>query len=121
MDRVTLYTHQGKRMLHLDLTGMKPPEYPALAEHAGRIITAATPGSQLIVTTVTDARFDNATTALMGRLIKDSNPYIKGNAIVGAKGLQRVAVIALRPIWKTPINEFPDFTSASDWLASLSP
>lgn len=119
MDRLTLYVHGGKRMFHVDLSGLKPPDYPPLVEHATRLIAIGAPRSQLVATTVTDAGFDNRTTALMSRFIQETNPFLKGNAIVGAKGLQRVAVIALRPFWKVAMQEFPDLGSASDWLASL--
>ncbi|HET8733107.1 MAG TPA: hypothetical protein VFM45_04970 [Anaeromyxobacteraceae bacterium] len=119
MDRLTLFHHRGKKMMHLDLSGLKPPDYAALVEQATRIITSAAQGSQLVATTVTGARFDNATTALMGRFIRTTNPYLKGNAIIGATGLQKVAVIALRPFWKAPMDEFPDLAAATDWLAGL--
>jgi hypothetical protein len=115
--RISVVEHQGKRILLMDFSGLRPGEEfeRGIAEAKGYI--ASQPAKS--VRSVFDATGAVYNAAVLGAL-KDftvhNEPYMRASAVVGVQGLLSVALVAVSTFSGRTFQTFPDRRSAMDWL-----
>lgn len=118
MARVNRLTVQGKPVIHIDLTNLKPGEFkPVFAEALG-ILSLAPLGSARVVTDVEGARFDPATIVEFEAFVREATPRCLANAIVGVSGIRRVAWLGLKPFYKCPAELSDTLEKGKAWVAA---
>ncbi|HSM92843.1 MAG TPA: hypothetical protein VLT47_08120 [Anaeromyxobacteraceae bacterium] len=117
MSRVNHLTHKGVAVLHLDLSNLKPGEYAPVFAEALRALAAAAPGSARVVTDVGGARFDPSTIVEFERFVREATPRCLANAVIGVTGIQRVAWLGLKPLYRCPVELHASLGAGKDWVA----
>ena len=116
MARMNRVAHKGVQLFHLDLHDLKPGEFKPVFAEATRVLAACPPKSAKVVTDVSGARFDAATLVEFERFIRDVMPHLAANAIVGVTGIQRVAWLGLKPLYKCPADLADTVDAGKDWV-----
>jgi hypothetical protein len=118
MARVHRQIFQGKPIVHLDLSNLKPGEFKPVFAEAMSILAAAPLGSVRIVTDVEGARFDPATIVEFEAFVREATPRCLANAIVGVTGIRRVAWLGLKPFYKCPAELSDTLEKGKAWVAA---
>jgi hypothetical protein len=121
MARVNRLTFNGKPIVHLDLTNLKPGEFKPVFAEAMRVLTPHPPRSARVVTDVEGARFDAATIVEFEAFVREATPRCLANAIVGVNGIRRVAWIGLKPFYKCPAELADSLEAGKAWVAAYEP
>src|SRR5207245_5691035 len=117
MDRVRFITHQGKRILLVDLTNCSAKEVMKVMADVQRIVTAQPRESTLTLGDLTGgAQFSRDAITRMKEVAVFDRPYVKRSAIVGAEGLPKVFYEALRTFSRREFPRFKTREEALDWL-----
>ncbi len=116
MARVEFVPHQGKRILLIDLSNIKPEEgYPIIAE-AKRAVATQAPTSVLTMTDVTNARYDIALVQALKELTQHNKPFVKAASVVGIEGLKKVILAGVEKFSGRKFSIFGSREEAMDWL-----
>jgi len=116
MARVEFVTHQGKRILLIDLSNIKPEEgHPIIAE-AKKIIATQAPMSVLTMTDVTNAHYDMSLVQSLKELTQHNKPYVKAAAVVGIEGMMKVILTGVEKFSGRKFSIFGNRNEAKDWL-----
>lgn len=119
MERAQLISHRGREIAHLDFSHVGTTEEGIAAiEQARRLIQSRPEHSVLTLTDVTGAHFDAEILREMREMVEQNRRFVVAGAVVGIKGLQRVAYTALMRITGRNIKAFDDVEKAKDWLLS---
>ncbi len=116
MDRVRFITHEGKRILLIDLTGCSSREVIGNATECQRIVTAEPLNSVLTLTDFTDAEIDRPALTRLKEVAVLDRPHVKRAAFTGLEGLPEAYY---RSLMSFSVREFPAFKTreeALDWL-----
>ena len=116
MDRIRFITHQGKRILLVDLTNCSAGDVMKIAVQAQRIVTAQLRNSTLILSDLTGVQFSRDAVTRIKEVAVFDRPYVKRSAIVGAEGLPKVFYEALRTFSRREFPKFKTREEALDWL-----
>jgi hypothetical protein len=116
MDRVRFITHQGKRVLLVDLTNCSANDVMKVMAEVQRIVTAQPRESTLTLGDLTGAQFSRNVITRMKEVAVFDRPYVKRSAIVGAEGLPKVFYEALRTFSRREFPRFKTREEALDWL-----
>jgi hypothetical protein len=116
MDRVRFITHQGKRVLLVDLTNCSANDVMKVMAEVQRIVTAQPRESTLTLGDLTGAQFSREAITRMKEVAVFDRPYVKRSAIVGAEGLPKVFYEALRIFSRREFPRFKTREEALDWL-----
>ena len=117
--RFAFMTHRGKRILRVDYENLAPREVIALARSSQTALLREPLGSGRVLMVVTNARFDVAVAKTLQTIAAENTPYVKGVALVGMAGLQRIIHQAVTKIMQMELPTFPTEADALDWLAGL--
>jgi len=120
MARVQRLTFQGKPIVHLDLSNLKPGEFRPVFDEAMRHLSLAPLRSARVVTEVEGARFDPSTIGEFEKFVSAATPHCLANAIVGVTGIRRVAWLGLKPFYKCPAELCDTTEAGKDWVAGYS-
>lgn len=110
--------HKGKSIFVLDLSSANSGDVKEITEAAHSKIASVPPKSALILTDVTDAVYNNVSSAAIKDFTSRNTPYVKASAVVGADGLRAVLLQAVAAITKREIKTFHSRQDAMDWLVS---
>jgi len=116
MDRVRFITHQGKRILLVDLTNCSAKDVMKVMAEVQRIVTAQPRESTLTLGDLTGAQFSRDVITRMKEVAVFDRPYVNRSAIVGAEGLPKVFYEALRTFSRREFPRFKTREEALDWL-----
>jgi hypothetical protein len=116
MDRIRFITHQGKRVLLVDLTNCSANDVMKVMAEVQRIVTAQPRESTLTLGDLTGAQFSRDVITRMKEVAVFDRPYVKRSAIVGAEGLPKVFYEALRTFSRREFPRFKTREEALDWL-----
>jgi hypothetical protein len=116
MDRVRFITHQGKKVLLVDLTNCSAPEVLKMVGKVQGIVTAQPRKSVLTLSDFTGAQFNRAAITRMKEVAVFDRPYVKRAAFVGAASLPKVFYEALKTFSRREFPEFQTREEAMDWL-----
>ena len=117
--RFEFMTYRGARILRVDYTDLAPPEVIALARASQAALLREPLESGRVLMVVTNARFDIAVAKTLQVVAAENRPYIKGVALVGMAGLQRIIHRAVSKIMRMELPVFPSEDAALEWLAGL--
>jgi hypothetical protein len=111
--------HHGKSILCLDIADLKTQDKADFHKHiasAKARIQKQPQKSMLVITNVTNIRFDTE----MANGIKDyaahNTPYVKASALVGVAGLQKVIVQAVKKFTGRDFYLADTMEDAIEWL-----
>jgi hypothetical protein len=122
MERTRFIEHRGRRILHLDYTGLGADMDQVREEmlKSKAVIAGEPPGSVLIMTDVRNARITPAAVKMMQELVKHNAPFVKWSAVV--VGLTGVALTAFRATQalsrRRNMRSFSNDAEAREWLVS---
>jgi len=111
--------HKGKQVVLVNLAGCGPQTTFSILDEAAEKIAKFPPKSALILTDSTDATYNAEVSAAMKVFSSKNTPYVRGSAVVGADGMRKVLVSAIRVATKRDIRTFDGREEALDWLVSL--
>jgi len=100
MDRIRFITHQGKRILLVDLTNCSAGDVMKIAVQAQRIVTAQLRNSTLILSDLTGVQFSRDAVTRIKEVAVFDRPYVKRAAIVGAESLPNCLAMKVPPCAK---------------------
>ena len=100
MDRVRFITHQGKRILLVDLTNCSAKDVMKVMAEVQRIVTAQPRESTLTLGDLTGAQFSRDAITRMKEVAVFDRPYVKRAAIVGAESLPNCLAMKVPPCAK---------------------
>ena len=110
--------HNGKNIVIVDLSNTTPEQAIVIMREAQEKIAQMPPHSVLILTDVTNARYNaESLDAIKGFAAKNS-PFIKASAAVGSEGLRAVVRPGVERAAGRKITAFATREEAMDWLAS---
>jgi hypothetical protein len=118
VDRARFVTHQGKKILLIDLTNCPAEEVLMVADEVRQIVTAEPPKSVLTLSDLTDAQFNRAAVTRMKEVAVFDRPYVKRAAVVGAESLPKVFYEALQTFSQREFRRFQTREEAMDWLVA---
>ena len=116
MDHVRFITHQGKRILFMDVTNCVAGEVIELLTEVQRIVTAQPRNSVLTLGDLTGAEFSRAAVIRLKEVAVFDRPYVKRAALVGAQSLPKVFYEALKTFSQREFGRFKTREEAMDWL-----
>ncbi len=111
----TFIQHRGRRILHLDFTGLSLPELKAAFVEAHRVAWAEPAGTVRILTTLRSPLTPEAAEALKEYGLANRG-RIRASAVVG-DSFWMVVVAFLKANGRDDLVLFDDDASALDWLA----
>ena len=115
-DRVRFITHQGQRILLVDLSGCNPTQVAVIADLVPSYVTAEPEHSVLLLADFSDAQVDrNALEHLKKAMVYD-RPHVKRSAWIGAAGFPKAFYENVKAF---TVREFPIFQTRDQALAYL--
>jgi hypothetical protein len=116
MKRIDFIDYKGKQILYMDFSNLLPENLPSYLEEAKTVISSQPEHSVLIMTNVTNLRFDyNLSQAIMD-YTKHNKPYIKASAIIGLSGLQSIILNSIKLSTGRDFALFDNIDEAKEWL-----
>jgi hypothetical protein len=122
MERVAFVTHLGKRILHIDYSGLRDmPDLERVAKRASELMSSEPPGSVLALTDVRDVPYVLRWVRRLGEIAISNAPRMRARALVGLPAAARPAMSQLAVLSGTNMQAFEDIAPAMDWLAQQHP
>ncbi len=116
--RVIFLEEGPRRILHLNFSRATAEEVLQVIDHAKPIIASQEPSSLLVLTDVTDARFNQEVAARMKEFTAHNKPFIRGSAVLGVTGLKKIIFDAINSFSGRNIRAFDKKDEAIGWLQS---
>ncbi len=116
MERLQLFSRDGKEILLIDLSSCPIPEALQVIKQAEPLIRTRAPKSLRTLTDVTGSRYDMEWTKAIKDFAKGNDPFVCAAAIVGVAGLGQVLIAAIQAFTGRVIKSFNDRESAIQWL-----
>jgi len=117
MDRVKWIEHKGKGILLEDMSGLREPtEIYAVSDASTAIICKQPESSVLLVTDVSNTRYNPSVVNRLKENTKLTNPYMKAYVVVGIEGLQRVVLQSVVRFTGQDIKMCRSIEEAKEWL-----
>lgn len=120
--RVSKINHKGKEIIVVDcseLTVQHKEEITNCFSEGGKLIAACQPGSALIITIVTNIRFNAEVFEAFKNFASNNTIYVKASAIVGLDGLQKIMFNTIKTLTKRDYYIAKSFEDAKEYLASF--
>lgn len=118
MPKVEFIEHNGKKILFMDIRDTADvQESIKTGDQAKAIIFAQPQKSVLLLTDVTNARYNPQATDYMKEYSSQVTPFVKASAMVGVSGIRNVILNALVRVSGRNIRLFDDLEKAKNWLA----
>lgn len=116
MERVKFIQHKWRQLLLLDFSCCSVHEAIITMDKAKKIIRSQPQSSVLILTDVTDARYNLEVVEKLKEFTNGNNPYVKASAVVGLDGLKKIVYNAVVMFSGRRLSVFEDIEKAKDWL-----
>ncbi len=111
--------HKGKNIICLDIADLDTKDKNEFNEHielAKQRIRKMPEKSSLIITNVSNIRFDADMANSIKKYAEHNTPYVKASAIVGLSGLQKIIFLAVKSITGRDFYLAKSVDEAKDWL-----
>ncbi|HKU20598.1 MAG TPA: hypothetical protein VJQ50_06255 [Terriglobales bacterium] len=115
-DRVRFITHQGQRILLVDLSGCNPTQVGVIADLVPSYVTAEPRGSVLLLADFSNAQLDRDSVEHLKKAMVFDRPHVKRSAWIGAAGFPRAFYENVKAF---TVREFPIFQTRDQALAYL--
>src|SRR5690242_13310824 len=121
MDRIRFISHQGNRILLIDLTNCSADDIINLMPVVQRMVTTQPRNSVMTLTDYTGAVFSREAVTRMKEVAVFDRPYVRRAAIVAAERLPEVYHQALKSFSQREFARFHSREEALDWLVREVP
>ena len=114
-------TYKGKGMFFLSVAGLQLRQKKMVAqllEAAKREIRRHPPKSLLVITDITNTGYDSDVASMFKEYAAHNTPYVKASAVVGASGIQKVILSAIKTLTNRKFYLASTVDEAKEWLAS---
>ena len=115
-ERVKFIQHKWRQLLLLDFSCCSVHEAITTINDAEKTIRAQPQSSVLILTDVTDARYNLEVIEKLKQFADGNTPYVKASAVVGLDGLKKIVYNAVVMFTGRRLPVFEDVEKAKDWL-----
>jgi hypothetical protein len=118
MNRIEVQKVKDKSIVLVDLSNLTPDETIKVLPEAHVVISKMGDKSALVITDVTNARYDKAVAEGIKDFVKKNTPYIKASAVVGVEGVQAILLQTAIFIARRDIKTFSNRAEATNWLVN---
>jgi len=115
-ERISFVTHQGQKIMLVDLSGCEAKEILLLLEQIQRTVARHARNSLLTLADLTGAHIDRAVATRMKEVLVLDRPYVKRSAWVGAESVPHVYYENIRSFSQRDFPPFKTREEAMDWL-----
>jgi hypothetical protein len=116
METVQILEHNGKKITYLDFTNCDRKKVAAVLEEIQPAIKSQPPKSVLTLVNVENLVFNAEILKAFQDFTRENKPYVKAGAVLGIKGLQKVAYDAVMRVAERQLPIFDTVDEAKDWL-----
>ena len=116
-DRIRSISHQGKRILLVDLSNCSAAEVKKISELVPKFASNYPKGSVLLLADFTGAQFDRETLTIMKETAVFDRPLLKKSAWVGIESLPKVFYENIKSFSQRELPTFKTREEALDYLA----
>ena len=116
MERVKFITHKWRQILLVDFSHCSVDEALQIIHEAKEIIRSQPESSMLVLTDVTNGRYNLEVIERLKEFTAGNKPYVRASAVVGLDGLKKVVYNAVIMFSRRKISVFDDIEQAKDWL-----
>jgi hypothetical protein len=116
MERVKFIVHKWRQLLVLNFSHCTVNEATETINEARQVIRSQPQSSLIILTNVTDAKYDLAVIEQLKAFTSNNKPYVRASAVVGLDGLQKIVYTAVTLFSKRTFPVFDNIEKAKDWL-----
>ena len=116
---VEFINYDGKEIYYLDAsnqTTMNIQEIREDMENVKKLISSKPPKSVLMITNVTNARFNNEMVELFKEYANHNTPYVKASALVGVSGIQKVVLTTVKALTGRDYYLANSLEEAKEWV-----
>jgi hypothetical protein len=119
MDKIEFIQFKGKEILFLNFSNCCIEDWTKGIEEAKKIIKARPEKSLLILTDITNARFNEDISHIVKDFTAHNKPYVKASAVVGVVGLKKVLFETIMFFSKRKFHAFDTIEQAKEWLSTM--
>jgi hypothetical protein len=117
MEIVQIIEHKGKRITYLDFSNCDRKKVVDMLAEIQPLIKAQPPKSVLTLVNVDRLVFNTEILKAFQSFTAENKPFVKAGAVLGIKGLQKVAYDAVMKIAERNLPMFNTYEEAIEWLA----
>ena len=114
-----LVMHHNTQILLADFSHTKPKEQLLAFPEVQEQISAMPAKSVLLLTDVTNAVYNSASSRAIKEWSSKNTPFIKASAVVGASGFLATVLAGIRLFTGRDIRSFDTRNEAMDWLITV--
>jgi hypothetical protein len=115
-DRVKIIPYQGKKVLHLDFSGITFEETEQITEHARPIIDKLPRKSIYTFSDFTGVILKPDIIVLVSAFAKANEPFVIAGAVVGLTATNRFILNTVNKVARRNLRSFDDPAAAREWL-----
>lgn len=118
MERIRLEEHAGRRMVVLDISGIREEGEMLAQVDQARAFFAAQPadGSLLTLTDASGALYTPKVVEAMKGLTAHNRPFVKAAAVVADSQLHRMVISTIGLVSRRKLHAFDSVAAAREWL-----
>lgn len=112
-------SYKGKKIYYLDASGMTVNDMGKIKESMAKVMNMlenAPPKSALMITNVSNVRFNSEMAELFKSYADHNTPYFKASALVGVSGMQRVILTTVKKLTGRDFYLADNIQEAKDWV-----
>jgi hypothetical protein len=118
MDRIRFITHQGKRILLVDLSNCSPEEVAKLSQLGPSYVTSEPRNSVLLLADFSGSQVDREALEVLKKGVVFDRPHVKRSAWVGTEGLPKAFYEVLKAFSQRELPIFRTREEALDYLVT---
>ena len=112
--------YKGKKILFTDYSNADASEVISILNESIETTCKQEKESVLLITDVTDARYDKKSWQIARERVKETRPYVKATAVIGIEGPKKFMFTVLKMVSKRQhFKVFDDIEDAKEWLISV--
>ena len=116
MEIVQILEHKGKKITYMDFSNADRETIVDTLNEIKPLITAESSKSVLTLVNVEGLIFNAEILKAFQDFTKESKPFVKAGAVLGIKGLQKIAYDAVMKVAGRQLPIFDSIDEAKDWL-----
>jgi len=119
-EQIRFVTHNGTRVLLVDLSNCTPAQIATLCRLVPAHISTEAPGSVLLLADFTGAKFDKNAVASLKQATVFVRPQLKRSAWVGVETLPKVYYENIKSFSQRDLPTFKSREEALEWLVGVA-
>lgn len=119
MARIDVQTVANNPMVLVDLSNLSGTDIIQTLDQAKKVISKLGEKKALILTDVTNAKYDKEVAGAIKEFAKFNTPYVKASAVVGIQGVQSVLLQTAIFISRRDIKSFNTRSEAINWFTAI--